>query len=76
MGSDGLGDRRVRAGKDGDALLDERPASSAGTRTWAVMRADPNFWIGATVVVVVIAAALLAPLLAPHDPDHQYRPRA
>jgi ABC-type dipeptide/oligopeptide/nickel transport system permease subunit len=64
---------QVRPGRDGDAQLDARPASSAGSRTWAVMRADPNFWIGATIVVVVIAAALLAPLLAPHDPDHQYR---
>jgi peptide/nickel transport system permease protein len=36
------------------------------------LRADPSFWIGGTLVVGVVLAAILAPLLAPHSPNTQF----
>ncbi|MEP6638010.1 MAG: ABC transporter permease [Chloroflexota bacterium] len=42
-------------------------------RAWGYLRSNPTFWIGAIGVVLIIGAALLAPLLAPHDPNYQYR---
>jgi peptide/nickel transport system permease protein len=36
------------------------------------LRADPSFWIGGALVVAVVFAAILAPLLAPHDPNTQF----
>lgn len=43
------------------------------SRTWTVLRHDPWFWLGATIVVGLALVALFAPLLAPHDPNHQFR---
>lgn len=40
---------------------------------WAVLRGNPGFWVGAVVVLAIVALAILAPLLAPHDPKHQFR---
>jgi peptide/nickel transport system permease protein len=42
-------------------------------RAWRSLRANPTFWVGAALVAVMIALAVLAPLIAPHDPNHQYR---
>jgi ABC-type dipeptide/oligopeptide/nickel transport system permease subunit len=38
------------------------------SRVWALLRSDTRAWIGIAVVVLVTTAALLAPLLATHDP--------
>lgn len=47
-----------------------RPGSS---RAWRYLRANPSFWIGAIAVVLIIGAAILAPILAPYDPNFQFR---
>src|SRR2546423_12482557 len=40
---------------------------------WAALRGDPMFWVGSAVVVLVVAVAILAPVIAPLDPNHQFR---
>ena len=47
--------------------------SGANHRVWRALRRNPSFWIGAILVVVLIGAAVLAPLLAPYDPNFQFR---
>jgi peptide/nickel transport system permease protein len=42
-------------------------------RAWGYLRASPSFWIGAIGVALIIGAAIFAPLLAPHDPNFQFR---
>ena len=42
-------------------------------RAWGYLRANPTFWIGAIGVTLIIGAAVFAPLIAPHDPNYQYR---
>jgi peptide/nickel transport system permease protein len=42
-------------------------------RAWGYLRASPSFWIGAIGVGLIIGAAIFAPLLAPHDPNFQFR---
>lgn len=42
-------------------------------RAWHSLRGNPAFWAGAALVVFVVTLAVLAPLIAPHDPNHQYR---
>jgi peptide/nickel transport system permease protein len=44
-----------------------------GSRVWRALRGNPSFWIGSGMVVLIVAAAILAPVLAPHDPDQQFR---
>jgi peptide/nickel transport system permease protein len=46
---------------------------TGGSRTWAVLRTNPSFWIGLAMVVAIGLAAIFAPVLAPHDPDQQFR---
>jgi peptide/nickel transport system permease protein len=46
---------------------------TGGSRVWRALRGNPSFWIGLGMVVILIAAAILAPVLAPHDPDQQFR---
>ncbi len=53
-----------------DHGVSDRTGSS---RTWAVLRTDPSFWIGLGMVILIVLAAVFAPILAPHDPDQQYR---
>ncbi|HEX6509438.1 MAG TPA: ABC transporter permease, partial [Chloroflexota bacterium] len=45
---------------------------SGRVRLWIQLRRNPTFWIGASLIVGVVLAALLAPLLAPHDPSVQF----
>src|SRR5690242_1229768 len=42
-------------------------------RAWGYLRVNPAFWIGLIAVLLIIGAAILAPLLAPHDPNLQFR---
>jgi peptide/nickel transport system permease protein len=58
----------VAAGADFETL-DVR----GGSRAWDVLRRNPSFWAGGLMVVAVVLVAVLAPVLAPHDPDEQYR---
>lgn len=45
----------------------------SGSRVWRALRGNPSFWIGSTMAILIVLAALLAPVLAPHDPDAQFR---
>jgi peptide/nickel transport system permease protein len=45
----------------------------ATPRAWVYLRTNPTFWMGAIGVLLIIGAAIFAPLLAPHDPNHQFR---
>ena len=47
--------------------------SPGGSRIWRALRANPSFWVGSAMVVLIVLAAILAPVLAPHDPDQQFR---
>jgi peptide/nickel transport system permease protein len=42
-------------------------------RAWGYLRVNPSFWIGAIGVALIIGAAIFAPVLAPHDPNFQFR---
>jgi peptide/nickel transport system permease protein len=62
------------------AREDEPPIASTGdgsgpSRIWLALRSDPSFWIGGSIVLALVALAVLAPLIAPHDPALQYRVR-
>lgn len=43
-----------------------------GQKLWKALKSYPSAFIGGFIVFVMIVVALLAPLLAPHDPIHQY----
>ena len=43
------------------------------SRAWGYLRSNPSFWIGAVGVGLIIGAAVFAPLIAPHDPNFQFR---
>ena len=43
------------------------------SRAWRYLRVNPSFWIGAIAVVLILGAAILAPMIAPHDPNFQFR---
>lgn len=45
--------------------------SPSRTRRWLVR--DPMFWLGTMLVTLVVASAIFAPVLAPHDPEQQFR---
>lgn len=53
--------------------LGDEAVVSGRSRAWIALRGNPAFWIGAGGVVVLILLALLAPILAPHAPDLQFR---
>ncbi len=42
-------------------------------RAWGYLRANPTFWIGLIGVALIIGSAILAPLVAPYDPNLQFR---
>jgi peptide/nickel transport system permease protein len=49
-------------------------AMGAAPRAWRALRRNPNFWIGAIGVLLIVGAAVFAPLLTNHDPVHEFRP--
>ena len=53
--------------------LDRRPVQTLRARTWALLRRNPTFWLGAALTGGIVMAAALAPVLAPHDPLQQFR---
>jgi len=55
---------------DRSAVPDEVVGRS---RVWHILAHDPMFWVGATIVTLVVLGALLAPFIAPHDPLEQFR---
>jgi peptide/nickel transport system permease protein len=58
----------VAVGTDFEAL-DVR----GGMRAWDALRRNPSFWAGSAMVLAVVVLAVLAPVVAPHDPDQQFR---
>jgi len=54
-------------------ITDGRTAERESPRAWRYLRANPAFWIGAIGVALIVGAAILAPILAPFDPDFQFR---
>jgi peptide/nickel transport system permease protein len=42
-------------------------------RAWRALRRNPNFWVGALGVVMIVGAAAFAPFLTSHSPDQQFR---
>jgi peptide/nickel transport system permease protein len=44
-----------------------------GSRVWRALRRDAAFWIGGAAAILIVALALLAPVVAPHDPNFQFR---
>ena len=46
---------------------------SGGSRFRYALTRNPAFWIGATGVVLIVAAAVFAPLLTNHNPDFAFR---
>ncbi len=65
---DTLGDE-VEAGMDDDP----GPQPGQWTRAWRILRRDPLFWVGFCLATLIVGASLLAPLLAPHPPDQEFR---
>lgn len=63
-----VGSGPVIASRDHDVAPD-----GGRSRVWYALRRDRAFCVGAAAVFVIIALAVLAPLLAPHDPNFQYR---
>jgi peptide/nickel transport system permease protein len=53
------------------ASLSQVPAARRGSKVIARLRRSPHFVVGATLASLVVAAAVLAPLLAPVDPYYQ-----
>jgi ABC-type dipeptide/oligopeptide/nickel transport system permease subunit len=49
----------------------ERPVERRSRWIAALRRGGPKLWIGATLVGVLVLVALLAPLIAPHNPIEQ-----
>ena len=49
----------------------ERPMQRPSRWIAALRRGGPKLWIGATLVGVLVLVALLAPLIAPHNPIEQ-----
>jgi peptide/nickel transport system permease protein len=43
------------------------------SRVWHILRRNPMFWLGAIIVAIVFAGAILAPVIATHDPVEQFR---
>jgi peptide/nickel transport system permease protein len=50
------------------------PPSQTGyfAQAWRALRRDPSAMTGAALVLLLLIAALFAPLLAPHDPAEQF----
>jgi peptide/nickel transport system permease protein len=63
----------VHAATTALGATDDDVAAPAHSRVWRTLRRDPSFWIGLVAATIIIGAAVLAPLLAPHDPNQQFR---
>jgi len=50
-----------------------RVIEGQGRRAWRHLRRNPAFWMGAIAVVLIVGVAVLAPFIAPYDPNHQFR---
>jgi peptide/nickel transport system permease protein len=61
------GTARAGEGPDATDIALPRPG------TWDALRRDPGFWVGFAIVVFVVGIAILAPVLAPFDPNRQFR---
>ncbi|WP_257165943.1 ABC transporter permease [Bradyrhizobium sp. SRS-191] len=46
-------------------------AVSQPSRLWLAFSKNPLFWLGALLLAIIVAVAVLAPLIAPHDPLEQ-----
>jgi peptide/nickel transport system permease protein len=46
----------------------ERPARSEGARVWAALRRSRGAMFGLGITLLLVAVAMLAPLISPHDP--------
>ena len=59
------------------SILPEASFASVGSSNlataWRRLRRDRTAMFGALLVMIIVLAALLAPLLAPHDPVEQFR---
>jgi peptide/nickel transport system permease protein len=53
--------------------LDDDHEIADRSRARAILVRDPAFWVGAILVLLVAGSAALAPLIAPHPPDEQFR---
>jgi len=52
---------------------DDSLAGRGGSRAWRTLRRDPAAWVGGGLASAIVALTILAPVIAPHDPLHQYR---
>jgi len=56
-----------------DIVISSVVEVSYSARTWRRLRRDRTAMIGAILVLLITTAALLAPVLSPHDPADQFR---
>jgi peptide/nickel transport system permease protein len=54
-------------------IIDHEVAEAQPSRIWYALRRDPSFWIGSIGVVAIVGLAILAPLVAPHDPTQIFK---
>jgi len=54
---------------DDAGAVDEAPGVSLIASAWRRLRRDPVFLLGATITGLFIIVAIIAPWIAPHDPD-------
>lgn len=59
--------------REGSADLEAGLGPVRGSYVRRALRANPAFWIGTTLLVLIGASAVFAPLLTAHDPDEQFR---
>jgi peptide/nickel transport system permease protein len=72
MGHDAPGTGELSLiGRAAEVLDDD--VATVRHRRWTSLRRDPAFWVGLGLTILFVAAALLAPWLAPWDPDLQDR---
>ena len=53
------------------ATIETRRRSSP--RAWGYLKTNPSFWVGLIGVILIVGSAIFAPLIAPHDPNLQFR---
>jgi peptide/nickel transport system permease protein len=60
----------LELGADHEVALEQLGATP---RAWRALRRNPNFWIGAIGVILIVGAAIFAPFISSHGPDQQFR---